>query len=119
MRQIAREKALKMVFMQFLAVIVLSVVALWFGKIYCISVVLGGIAAVIPNLLFAVGLFNKLHQRRPEQILMRFYMGGLIKVMLSVAIMVLVIMTMQVSMLAVLLSFLVAMLTFSVVGARQ
>jgi ATP synthase protein I len=118
-RNSSKQKALKAVFIQFLAVILLSVVALCVGRIYCISVLLGGLAAVTPNLLFAIGLFGKLHQKRPEQLLARFYVGAFVKIVLSVTAIMWVVMTMQVSMLALLLSFLVTMLVFSVVGAKQ
>lgn len=119
MRNTSRQKALKAVLVQFIAVILLSAVALCFGRIYCISVLFGGMAAVVPNLLFALGLFGRIHRSGPGQLLARFYIGALCKIAISVAVMMWVVMTMSVSILAVLISFLLAMFVFTATGVKR
>lgn len=53
------------------------------------SVLYGGIACILPNLYFAYRFFSRKHTKRPGQIVVSFYLGEFVKMIVSALIIVL------------------------------
>lgn len=79
----------KSVMFQILLVLLAACVAMVFSLTAALSIFLGGLACIVPTVLFAFFFFSKQYGRRPGHILMFFYMGELLKMCISTLIMVL------------------------------
>lgn len=76
------------------------------------SVLLGGIACVLPNFFFAKYFFSRQHTRRPGQILLVFYLGEFLKLIISALVIVLAIIYLNLLILPTILGYFVANLGF-------
>lgn len=79
-----------------------------------ISVLLGGLASIIPNILFAFWLFSDTRARAAHKILLRLFIGEVGKLVLSGLLFVLIIKLIPVSAVMVVAGFIVATLGFLV-----
>ncbi|MEZ5657940.1 MAG: ATP synthase subunit I [Burkholderiaceae bacterium] len=77
--------------LQVVAILVLSVAAWWvFGPGHAVSLLAGGLAAAVPNALFAFRLsLNK--GRSPDSYPVVFFLGEIIKIGLTVALLALIV----------------------------
>ena len=105
--QCAREKAYRWVGFQLLIIIIVSL--LWLFKSWhaTYSSFFGGMASLIPNLIFAYFFFGRI-QSRNKQILTAFYVGELLKIALSVVMLFIMLSEWQLAMLPVFVGFLAA-----------
>ena len=53
------------------------------------SVLYGGAACILPNIYFAYRFFSRRHTKKPGQILISFYLGELMKMIISAAVIIL------------------------------
>lgn len=76
------------------------------------SILVGGVICIVPNLFFAHRFFSTKHRLRPAQILISFYVGELVKMLLSALLIVLAVMYLKMQLLPTVLSYFVANLAF-------
>jgi len=77
--------AYKLVVIQFVVVIILSLIGWPFGGLKVgLSMFAGGMAVVLPTTYFAYRLFTKFHTRNVKQQMRNFYASEAIKIALSV-----------------------------------
>jgi len=86
----ARQIAYRLVGLQALVVVVLALCWLFAGLMEAGSTLLGGAACVIPSLYFARKLFATTSAREAKRIVRAFYVGELVKLVLSVVMVVLI-----------------------------
>ncbi len=77
-----------------------------------LSVLFGGIVCVIPNFFFANYFFSRQHTRRPGQILVAFYLGEFLKLIISAVVIVLAIIYLNLLILPTVLGYFVANMGF-------
>lgn len=99
------------------------VMAAWFFKGYipAITALAGGLISIIPNFFWARRFFSKIGTSAPKQIVRYFYLGELLKMIVSVALLVTVACVFKVNLLALFSGFLAAYLGlwFTPLLARQ
>jgi ATP synthase protein I len=61
---------------------------LW-GKIVAISILLGAVVAIIPHLIFTFLYFKKSPIGKPQLVVRKFYIGEIVKVLLTIILFVL------------------------------
>ncbi len=98
--------------LQVLLVLVLAGVWVLFNHRAALSVLFGGFACIVPNLYFAKRFFSLKHTRRPQQILVAFYIGEFGKMLISALLMVLAIVYLNLHILPTVLGYLVASVAF-------
>lgn len=76
------------------------------------SILVGGAACLLPNLYFAYRFFSVKHKKSPGQILISFYIGELIKMLVSAALIILAVMYLHAQLLPTVVSYFVANLAF-------
>ena len=78
-----RQQAYRLVMLQMIVAVAVSIVWLISGWIAAVSALLGGAAVVLPNLYFAYRLFAVTQARQVQRIISAFYWGELTKLCLS------------------------------------
>ncbi len=106
MQEAAQMRAYRWIGVQ--AVVVLIVALAWSAASThaATSALFGGIACIIPNLLFARHFFAKVRARGDRQVLTAFYWGELLKLALSVVFLLLLLTKAQVQILPLFIGFL-------------
>lgn len=77
-----------------------------------LSILYGGIACLLPNLIFAFWFFSKKHTRRPVQILLAFYSGELMKMLAGAAVIILTVKYLNAQILPAAAGYLVGSMAF-------
>jgi ATP synthase protein I len=102
-----------MVLAQLVLVALLTVVGgLWKGPLIALSLVLGGIASVIPSAYFARRVFKRVDAREAKAIARQFFVGEAAKLALTVVLVLLFVMFFPVSLPPFFLGFAVAQMGF-------
>ena len=83
---------------QCVAVFFLALVYLCIDQQSGLSVVLGGSAAILPNIFFAWYFFNGSREKTPRQVVLAFYVGELVKLVLSIVLAILIFLMFKVKM---------------------
>gem|GEM_PF-2039131 len=81
-----RRQAYRFLAVQGVVVLVMAVIACYWGLLSAWSVCLGGASVLIPGACFIVILFKTARARDAKQIVSRMYMGATIKLLLSAGI---------------------------------
>ena len=103
----------RLISIQSLMVIMASLAWGWInGFLGLISTLLGGLACVVPGLLFAWSVMARYHRASPQRILMVFYLGEFVKLFVSAILMIIILRTLSVSLLPALTGFVIASLSF-------
>ncbi|PHQ78450.1 MAG: hypothetical protein COB66_08870 [Coxiella sp. (in: Bacteria)] len=76
------------------------------------SVLYGGLACLLPNIFFAYLFFSRKHTRRPTQILIAFYLGEFIKMIISALVIILAVMYLHGLLLPAVVGYFVANMAF-------
>ncbi|TNF37168.1 MAG: hypothetical protein EP315_03055 [Gammaproteobacteria bacterium] len=84
MHQASTTQVRRIILIQMLATLIVSVFLLIFGKIYAWSALIGGMTATLANAYFAWKVFAKRQETEPEQILATFYRAEVGKIFLTV-----------------------------------
>jgi ATP synthase protein I len=84
-----RQRACRLIALQMLAALIVAA-AFWLNSelVSSISVILGGLAAVLPGLFFTFCFFAAPFARQVERIIKVFYWGEVIKLLSSAALMI-------------------------------
>jgi ATP synthase protein I len=111
--QLARAKAYKVVLSQVLVVVIAAALAWGFaGRAASSSLVLGGLACILPGVYFVKRFFLRVDARAAKQIVRTFYIGEMVKLILSAAIVVLLVRYADVRILPLMAGFGLAQLGF-------
>lgn len=105
-------EAYRLVLMQLTGVIVLSLLALWFGIKPAYSVLAGGLAYGLPNLFFVFAVFRYAGAQQMTQFIVAFFFGEMMKLILSGILFLLIVKYWPVSLLSVLIGFVGAIVSF-------
>lgn len=76
------------------------------------SVLYGGAACILPNFYFAYRFFSQRHARKPGQVLMSFYLGEFMKMIVSASIIVLAVIYAHAWVLPTVIGYFVANIAF-------
>ncbi|WP_264435763.1 ATP synthase subunit I [Coxiella endosymbiont of Dermacentor marginatus] len=98
-----------------LQAIVIVIVAFWWwikGPGEGLSVLLGGMACLLPSLYFARRLFDTTSLQAVKQLMVNFYIGELIKLILSAGLVIIIILYVPVSIVSFIIGFVGAQFGF-------
>ena len=113
LQALVQNKAYRIVKFQMAGVIVLSLIALILCGITCgYSVLLGGLAYVLPNLLFVWRVFRYASPSQMTQFMAAFFIGEMIKLALAAFLFLMIVKTLPVSLLSELVGFCGAIVSF-------
>ena len=113
LKTLVQSQAYQVVFKQLAVVGVLALAACIFkGFNSGLSVLLGGLAYCLPNLLFVWRVFRYSGAQQMNQFVAAFFAGEMMKLFLSAILFVVVVKTLQVSLLSVLVGFIGAIVAF-------
>jgi len=116
LRQTVQGQAYRMVAWQLAAVVVFAAFVLLInGRMSGASVLLGGLAYGLPNLLFVWMVFRFVGASQSVQFLTAFFMGEMIKLILSGILILIIVKCLPVSLLSVLAGFIGAIVSFWIV----
>jgi len=120
LNKIIQQKAYRIVFWQLVGVCILTIIALIFaGFVNAYSVLAGGLAYGIPNLLFVWGVFRYAGAQQMTQFAAAFFAGEAFKLILSGILVLLIVKTLAVSLLFLLIGFAGAIVSFWIVCMWQ
>lgn len=120
LHELVRAKAYRIVFWQFLGVLLLSFGALLIkGSHQGFSALCGGIAYVLPNLIFVWLVFRYARPTQMTQFMVAFMLGEAFKLILSGILFLIIVKTLPVSLLSVALGFIGAIVSFWIVSFWQ
>jgi ATP synthase protein I len=111
---VGRYKAIgwRMIILQSLGVVIAGALALLWSLAHASSLVLGGIAAILPNALFVLWLFAQIKPSESQQMMKAFYIGEIIKLVAMAAILVAAFRWLGSQPQAVLLGFVIALFLY-------
>lgn len=116
LRKIIQHEAYKIVFWQLAGVFLLAGAALIFmGNRHGISVLAGGLAYGLPNLLFVWRVFRFTDAQQMNRFVVEFFFGEMLKMIVSGILFVLIVKHLPVSLLSVLAGFVGAIVSFWIV----
>ena len=116
-RQTVRFNAVKMVFWQFVVVVVLSLLLyILQGAQIGLSVLFGGVAYCLPNLIFVWRVFSHATAREAKQFLIAFMVGELTKLFLGAILVVVTVKFLPVKIVWVLIGYIIAIMAFWIVS---
>jgi ATP synthase protein I len=124
LQRIVQQQAFSIVYWQTFGVIALALIT-WaiFGIFHGMSVLYGGLAYCLPNLLFVWRVFRYSGAKQMNQFMAAFFLGEMIKLILSGILFLLVVKYWSVSLLSMLVGFVGAIVLFWIVSiwrfARQ
>ena len=104
--------------LQSLIAVFCTVVALYFGVTSALSALLGGLAAVLPNSVFAVFAFRFVGASKNQLVYKSFKTGSKLKLILTIVIFVLIYRWPDVQAGPLFMTFVLAMLGHWVIGAK-
>ena len=118
--KLIQNKAYRIVFWQLVGVLLLSIIALLISGITSgFSVLLGGLAYGIPNLLFVWRVFRYAGAQQMTQFAAAFFAGEAFKLILGGILFLIIVKTLPVSLLSVLVGFIGAIVSFWIVCMWQ
>lgn len=116
LKHLIQREAYHLVFLQLASVVALALGALLIrDKVSGFSVLVGGLAYGLPNLLFVWRVFRYVGARQMYQFMAAFFLGEMIKMVLSAILFVLIVKYLPVSLLSVLVGFIGAIVSFWIV----
>lgn len=98
-----RDKRLHLVRLLSLQLLLLGLLTLAWGIVSyhdAYSSLLGGLACVLPNTVFAYQFFHNAHRKAPQQIIKSFYIGEFIKLAISVSLLLIILIEIHVNVIA-------------------
>ena len=110
--QSERQNALKLVAIQTLVVVLLSLLFLFSSRQSAYSVLLGGFCSVLPSIYFAYRLFRYVGARMAKQAVGAFYFGEVVKLAMIALLSILVFKFIPIQPLSFFVGFIVAQLAF-------
>jgi len=99
------QKHLHWLALQGIMVVVVSALWYWQSPQAGLSALMGGVASVIPSAVFAFLFFARQNKRSAQKVVGAFYGGELLKLLLSVALIIIILRGMQVEFLPFLTGF--------------
>ncbi|RDI46557.1 ATP synthase subunit I [Aquicella lusitana] len=116
LRKVVQHEAYQIVFWQLAGVIALALLALLIrGATSGFSVLMGGMAYGLPNLLFVWRVFRFSGAHQMAQFLAAFFMGEMMKLVLSAILFLVIVKYLPVSLLSTLVGFIGAIVSFWIV----
>lgn len=83
-----RQRAFRLVALQVAVAIIIALFWLAAGGTAMLAAILGGLAAVLPNVYFTMRFFSQTEARKADRIIRNFYWGELTKLLLSALIVI-------------------------------
>ena len=111
--------AKKILVMQSLVVIFCTLVASFFGFTAALSALLGGLAAILPNIVFAVFAFRFVGASKNQLVYNSFKTGSKLKLILTIVIFILIYRWPDVQAGPLFITFVVSMLGHWVISAKK
>ena len=116
LQRIIQQQAYQIVYWQTLGVIALAALVWPFaGTLHALSILAGGLAYCLPNLIFVWRVFRYAGAQQMNQFMAAFFAGEMIKLFLSGILFLLVVKYLPVSLLSVLVGFAAAIVLFWIV----
>lgn len=115
MTQKGRSAAYRGVAIQFVVVLLVSVIGLYWGFKVSASLFAGGMISVIPSLLFVYKVFQHSGAQASRQVLQGFYKGEALKFFLAIVLFIVVLNWLPVSAAASLIGFVIAVIVQMIV----
>lgn len=116
LKKIIQHEAYWIVFLQLVCVCCLALIALSFAGIKnSLSVLAGGLAYGLPNLIFVWRVFRYAGVRQMNQFVIAFFMGEMLKLLISAILFLLIVKYLPLSLLSVLVGFIGAIVSFWIV----
>jgi ATP synthase protein I len=113
LQEIVQNKAYQIVNMQLAGVIVLTLAAFIACGTRCgYSVLLGGLAYVLPNLIFVWRVFRYARASQMNQFMAAFFIGEMVKLALAAFLFLMIVKHLPVGLLSVLVGFMGAIVSF-------
>lgn len=113
LQEIVQNKAYRIVKLQLAGVIVLTLIALILhGRTRGVSVLLGGLAYVLPTLVFVWRVFRYARASEMTHFLAAFFMGEMLKLGFAAFLFLMIVKYLPVSLLSVLVGFIGAIVSF-------
>lgn len=113
LKRLVQSQAYRIVFLQLAGVIVLACLALILRDTRSsLSVLLGGLAYVIPNLIFVWRVFRFTGAKQMTLFIAAFFLGEAIKLVLSAILFLMIVKYLPVSLLSVLIGYIGAIVSF-------
>lgn len=110
---LVQSKAYRIIKFQMAGVIVLTLLALLIqGTTSSYSVLFGGLAYVLPNLIFVWRVFKYASPSQMNQFMAAFFIGEMLKLVLAAILFLMIVKTLPVSLLSVLVGFIGAIVSF-------
>jgi ATP synthase protein I len=118
LQELVQRQVFKIVFWQFIGIIVLAgIVFLFKDTKNGLSVLVGGIAYCLPNFIFVWRVFRFAGAQQMQRFVIAFFFGEIGKLFLSAILFVLIVKYLPISLLSVLVGFIGAMIAFWIVCA--
>lgn len=116
LNKLVQNEAYRIVFLQLTGVIVLAFLALLLnGTTSGFSVLLGGLAYGLANLLFVWRVFRYSRAAQMTQFVLAFFLGEMLKLVLSAVLFLMIVKYLPVSLLSVLVGYIGAIVSFWIV----
>ncbi len=116
LKKLVQHQAYRIVFLQLAGVVVLACLALIIRDMRIgVSVLLGGLAYVIPNLMFVWRVFRFVGARQMTLFMAAFFYGEAMKLILSAILFLVIVKYLPVSLLSVLVGYIGAIVAFWIV----
>jgi ATP synthase protein I len=116
LRKRIQNQAYKIVLWQLAGVAILAILAfIFFGTITGLSVLMGGLAYGLPNLVFVWRVFRFSGAAQMTQFLAAFFIGEMLKLFFSAILFLVIVKTLPLGLLSVLVGFMGAIVSFWIV----
>jgi len=113
LQALVQNKAYRIVIFQLMGVMMLAFLALILrGTVSGFSVLAGGLAYVIPNLIFVWRVFRYARASEMTLFMAAFFIGEMLKLVLAAVLFLMIVKTLPVSLLSVLVGFAAAIVSF-------
>lgn len=113
LNKIVQHQAYQIVLYQLIGIVVLTVLAIPFGGLAnSFSLLLGGLAYCLPNIVFVWRVFRYAGAHQMAQFMASFFVGEALKLILSAVLVVIIVKNMPVNLLSVLIGFIGAIVLF-------
>ena len=120
LRNLVQQEAYRLVFLQLACVVLLAIIALLFsGMISGFSVLAGGLAYGLANLIFVWRVFRFAGAQQMNQFVAAFFIGEMAKLFVSAILFLMIVKYLPVSLLSVLVGFVGAIVSFWIVCMWQ
>lgn len=115
-----QHQAYHLVLWQLVGVVFLATIGLIIkGKTSSFSILMGGLAYVLPNLIFVWRVFRYTGAQQMVKFMAAFFVGEMLKLIISAILFLLIVKYLPVSLLSVLAGFIGAIVAFWIVCIRQ